>query len=187
MRFLKNIQKNNSKSFQAGLLFLTIGSVLFLFLRVSKVAERPEVLDLAETTPTSPRLSKVTAVYDGDTIGIETGEKIRYIGVDAPEIENQECFAAEAAKFNESLVIGKTVKLVSDVSETDKYGRLLRYVYVIDEVEESQEVFVNDYLMKSGYAKVMTVSPDMKFAEQFALSEKYAKDNNLGLWEKCTN
>lgn len=177
MKFLKNIQKNNTKSFQIGLLLLTTGSVLILFFRVSQLAEKTTVSELLES-PTPTRTAKVTAVFDGDTIGIDTGEKVRYIGIDAPEVETWECFATEAAKFNESLVMGKTVKLVSDTSKTDKYGRLLMYVYLGDSL-------VNNELVKYGYAKVMTIKPDIKFESVFVTSEKFAKVNNLGLWGEC--
>ncbi len=122
--------------------------------------------------------AKVTRVIDGDTIEIENGDRVRYIGMNTPEIENSECFATEAGEINKNLVLGKIVRLEKDVSETDKYGRLLRFVYVGD-------IFIDDYLVKDGYAKIMTVPPDIKYKNQFSQSEKYAKENNLGLWSKC--
>lgn len=122
--------------------------------------------------------AKVTRVIDGDTIVIDTGEEVRYIGMNTPETETSECFATEASEVNENLVLGKTVRLEKDVSETDKYGRLLRYVYVGD-------TFIDDYLVKNGDARVMTVPPDTKYKDEFLQSENYAKENNLGLWGKC--
>jgi micrococcal nuclease len=122
--------------------------------------------------------AKVTRVIDGDTIVIDSGQKIRYIGMNTPEVETSECFATVASEINKNLVLGKTVKLEKDVSETDKYGRLLRYVYVDD-------VFIDDYLVKNGYAKVMTLPPDTKYEDEFLGSQKYAKESNLGLWGKC--
>jgi len=73
------------------------------------------------------------------------------------------------------LVLNKKVRLVKDVSDTDRYGRLLRYVYVDD-------TFVNDYLVKEGYAKASTYAPDVKFSGQFAASEREARENKRGLW-----
>lgn len=130
--------------------------------------------------PTTPNFSyaKVTRVIDGDTIVIDTGQHVRYIGMDTPEMETSECFATEASEINKNLVLGKMVRLEKDISETDKYGRLLRYVYVGD-------TLIDNYLVKNGNAKAMTVPPDVKYKDQFDQSEKYARQNNLGLWSKC--
>src|SRR3989338_2673862 len=80
--------------------------------------------------------SVVARVIDGDTIELETSEKVRYIGVDAPETvhpkKSAQCFGREASKRNTDLAEGKLERLVKDVSETDRYGRLLRYVYLLD-------------------------------------------------------
>ncbi|GAF76144.1 unnamed protein product, partial [marine sediment metagenome] len=76
-------------------------------------------------------------MIDGDTIIIEGDYRVRYIGIDAPEIYPElEACGMEALEVNRALVEGREVRLEQDVSETDKYGRLLRYVYVDD-------IFVN--------------------------------------------
>lgn len=98
--------------------------------------------------------------------------------MNTPEVETNECFNSEATKVNKDLVLGKVVRLEKDVSEADKYGRLLRYVYVGD-------IFVDDYLVKKGYAKIMIVQPDIKHEDEFLQSEKFAKESKLGLWGKC--
>lgn len=125
---------------------------------------------------------KVVRVIDGDTIEIEGGKKVRYIGIDTPETVNPntiiECFGKESSIKNTELVEGKVVRLEKDVSETDKYGRLLRYVYVGD-------VFVNDYLVRQGYANSYTYPPDVKYQSQFKEAETEAKNSNLGLWKSC--
>ncbi len=124
----------------------------------------------------------VTKVIDGDTITIEGGEVIRYIGIDTPETVHPskpvECFGKEASSKNKELVDGKRVKLGKDVSETDRYGRLLRYVWVGD-------IFVNDYLVRQGYAYAYTYPPDVKYSEQFVQAQQEARENNRGLWEGC--
>jgi len=128
----------------------------------------------------------VTRVIDGDTIEIEGNIKVRYIGINTPEIYHdttgkktgEQCFANESYLENKKLVEGKTVTLVKDVSDKDKYGRLLRYVYV-------DEVFINDYLVSNGFAKIMTIKPDTKYSLDFKQKEKEAKTNNLGIWNKC--
>jgi len=98
--------------------------------------------------------------------------------MNTPEIETKECFSAEALEVNKNLVLGKEIKLVKDASETDKYGRLLRFVYVDD-------TLVDDYLVKNGAAKIMTVPPDIEDKDLFLQSQNYAKKNKLGMWGKC--
>jgi len=124
----------------------------------------------------------VTRVIDGDTIEIEGGYKVRYIGIDTPETVHPskpvECFGLEASNKNKEFVEGKRIKLEKDVSETDKYGRLLRYVWIDD-------TFVNDYLVRQGYAYAYTYPPDVKYAEQFVRAQKEARENNRGLWSSC--
>lgn len=126
---------------------------------------------------------KVIKVIDGDTVEIEGGEKIRYIGIDTPETKHPtkgvECFGKEAFAKNKELVEGKEIRLEKDVSETDRYGRLLRFVYIGD-------IFVNDYLLRQGYAHASTYPPDVKMAEQFRAAEKEARENNRGLWSSCS-
>ena len=128
---------------------------------------------------TNKNLIKVTRVIDGDTIEIEGNIKVRYIGINTPETVDPrkpvECFGTEASNKNKTLVEGKLVKLEKDVSETDKYGRLLRYVYVGD-------IFVNDYLVKNGFAFASSFPPDIKHQDQFSNSQKEAQSSKLGLW-----
>jgi micrococcal nuclease len=126
----------------------------------------------------------VTYVVDGDTIDLSTGERVRYIGVDTPEtkhpIKGVECFGQEAAGKNKELVLDKKVRLEKDVSDKDKYGRLLRYVYLDD-------LFVNDYLARNGFAHAATFPPDVKFSRQFLEAEREARVNGRGLFApgKC--
>lgn len=126
--------------------------------------------------------AQVTHVIDGDTIEITGGARVRYIGMDTPELakENvkQECFAAEASAINKTLILGKIVRMVPDISDTDKYGRLLRFVYVGD-------MFINDYLVRQGYARTEPVKPDVRYASQFFAAQQEAQKNNRGLWKDC--
>ena len=148
-------------------------------------------LPTATVINTISKIVKVTRVIDGDTIEIEGGQKVRYIGINAPEFFHdtngrktaQECFANEAYLENKRLVEKKTIRLEKDLSETDKYGRLLRYVYI--PATNSGELFLNDYLVRQGYAKTMTVKPDTKFYPQLKQAEKEARENNQGLWFSC--
>lgn len=130
-----------------------------------------------------PDQAVVVRVIDGDTIevvqnGVTYTE--RYIGIDTPETHGEvEPFGQEATEANRQLVEGKMVRLEKDVSETDRYGRLLRYVYV--EVE-GQEIMVNAELVRLGYALAATYPPDVKYAELFLQLEREAREAGRGLW-----
>jgi micrococcal nuclease len=124
----------------------------------------------------------VVNVIDGDTIEVSIeGQtyKVRYIGIDTPETKHPdkpvESFGPEAAAQNEELVGGKVVELEKDVSETDKYGRLLRYVYV-------DGLMVNAELVRLGFAQVSTYPPDVKYQDLFLRLQQEAREANRGLW-----
>lgn len=125
----------------------------------------------------------VTRVVDGDTIEIETGQKVRYIGVNTPESvdprKSVECFGKEASEKNKEFVLNKKVRLEKDVSEADRYGRLLRYVYLED------GTFVNLELIKQGYASAMTVPPDVARQSEFLNAQQQARESKIGLWSAC--
>lgn len=140
----------------------------------------------AETGPgnASPGLTEapVLRVVDGDTIEVEIGGqtyKVRYIGIDTPETVDPrrpvQCFGKEAAERNRQLVEGRTVGLEKDVSETDQFGRLLRYVWVDGRM-------VNATLVEEGYALASTYPPDVKYAELFASLQAQAREAGRGLW-----
>jgi len=112
-------------------------------------------------------------VIDGDTIELDSGERVRYIGINTPETDEQ--YGDEATSINSDLVLNKTLRLEKDVSETDKYGRLLRYVYVGD-------IFVNAYLVENGYAQVSTYPPDVKYSNYFKELQSKAIENETGFW-----
>ena len=126
----------------------------------------------------------VRRVVDGDTIELENGSRVRYIGMNTPETVNPnaplECFGREASKYNKQLVEGKWVRLERDVSDRDRYGRLLRFVYLED------GTFVNEALVRNGYAYVSTFPPDIAQESLFRQAEVEAKSNKRGLWADDT-
>ncbi|NTU73171.1 thermonuclease family protein [Candidatus Roizmanbacteria bacterium] len=142
---------------------------------------------------TAVQTTRVTRIVDGDTIEIESGQKVRYIGIDTPELHHPtkgvQCYGQVASDKNKELVLNKTVRLEKDVSENDKYGRLLRYVYVIDpnnpQGATSGGMFVNEYLVKEGYAHAATFPPDVKYSEHFIQLERGAREQMKGLWKAC--
>jgi endonuclease YncB( thermonuclease family) len=136
---------------------------------------------VADCVPTNTEVTqaKVTRVIDGDTIEVDVdGQlyKIRYIGMDTPEsTKTLEYFGKEATAENKRLVAGKTIIMVKDVSETDQYDRLLRYVFVGD-------TFVNLKLVENGFATAATYPPDVACADTFVAYEDSARNNGVGLW-----
>jgi len=120
-----------------------------------------------------PGVAKVTQVIDGDTIVIEGGYHVRYIGIDAPE--KDESYYLEAKQANEELVEGKKVRLGKDISNKDKYGRLLRYVYV-------DGTFVNAEMVRQGYACAKAYLPDVKYQVYLEAMEKEARQAKRGGW-----
>lgn len=161
-----------------GLTALTFNSSLFSR-KVSPQPVKQAVMVSEEETV------NVGRVIDGDTIELDDKRKIRYIGMDTPEVGDNrkqvECFAKEAMEENRRLVEGKTVRLEKDISEMDKYGRLLRYVYVGSPADE----FVNDSLVRQGFARIDTVPPDVVHRELFLASQREAREQGRGLWGGC--
>jgi micrococcal nuclease len=125
---------------------------------------------------------EVTRVVDGDTIEIEGGERVRYIGIDTPETVDPrkpvQCFGVEASNKNKELVGGKTVRLEKDTTDRDKYKRLLRYVYAGD-------TFINLELVRQGFAYSYSYPPDIKYQEQIVAAQKEAENSKNGLWIAC--
>lgn len=128
--------------------------------------------------------ARVVYVIDGDTIMVETGgqeRRLRYIGIDAPETVKEntpvEWMGPEASAANKALVHGKTVYLEKDISETDRYGRLLRYVFLAD------GTFVNGELVRLGYAQAITYPPDVKYQDLLRKLQREARNAGRGLWQ----
>ena len=134
--------------------------------------------------PADGDLATINRVIDGDTIELSSGEKVRYIGMDTPETVDPrkpiQCFGVEASERNKALVFGKEVRLEKDVSERDKYGRLLRYIWL-------GNILVNLELVKEGFASASTYPPDVKYQSEFAKAEAEARTAKRGLWQACQN
>ena len=119
---------------------------------------------------------RVIRVIDGDTIEVSGGQRVRYIGVDTPEVgNNPQYYGPEATNFNNSLVAGRKVTLEKDVSDKDRFGRLLRFVY-------ADGILVNAELAREGYARAKVYPPDTGHAECFAALEQEAREAKRGLW-----
>ena len=135
----------------------------------------------------SSTIARVLRVVDGDTILVAVNgrqERVRYIGVDTPETVKPhtrvQCFGKRASAANHRLVDGRAVRLVADAEARDRYGRLLAYVY-----RAADGLFVNEALIRGGYATPLTIAPNVRFADRFAALARQARDAGRGLWSAC--
>lgn len=129
--------------------------------------------------------SEISKFVDGDTFWVkhpgDKEEKIRLIGVDAPEARNTgrvqvEEFGKEASAYVKAYLTGKKVRLEYDVEKYDRYKRTLAYVYLED------GTFLNAHLVEEGYANAVTFPPNVKFSELFKELESKAREKGKGLW-----
>lgn len=134
----------------------------------------------ASAVPRAAAGARTTAVVrhviDGDSIILDDGETVRYIGIDTPEMD--ECYGPEATEMNRELVEGKTVILIADVEDRGRYGRLLRYVI-------ADGRFVNAELVRLGYARAESYGDNVMFQQVLTLFERYAVEAGAGLWSAC--
>jgi micrococcal nuclease len=167
----------------------------------------------------------VTKVFDGDTIKLVNGEKVRLIGIDSPEFHESDKLYRDARRSGKSLTLIQTqgkrayeftrdlverrqVRLEFDIERRDKYGRLLAYVYIpvcfwddepacmLERIagyeyvklsgtnkDNGWYIFVNATIVKSGYADLMTIPPNLKYADLLRSLYFEAKSNKRGLWQ----
>jgi len=127
----------------------------------------------------TPKLFLVEEVIDGDTFKLIDGNIVRLIGIDTPE--KGKPYFEEAKNYLKNLIEGKYVFLEKDVSETDKYGRLLRYVWLPQ--DERSYIFVNLELINAGFAYAWSCSPDVLYSQELVTAQEEAKINKRGLWQ----
>jgi micrococcal nuclease len=160
------------------------------------VAQAPATLD---QEPHGYERALVTRVVDGDTIEVRVLDRsagpgagrarvgraydVRFIGIDTPESVKPgaplECFGKEAAAATEALLAGRRVTLVKDSEEADRYGRLLRYVYLGEEMVDAR-------LVANGYASAYAYPPNVRHADLFVQLQREARENDRGLWSSDT-
>ena len=119
----------------------------------------------------------VQRVIDGDSVRLTDGREVRYIGVDAQELGSDDPWAAAAKAANIRLVQGKRVRLEREVSETDRYGRLLRHVYVGDR-------WVNGELVGGGLARARLIAPDAQRGAELVKLQEEAQRRRRGMWRR---
>lgn len=168
-------------------LFLIVTGFGFLWFGMQSTSEVFQQATSSATFGIAGEKAVVSKVVDGDTLELVSGKTVRFIGIDTPETVDPRrpvgCFGKEASNETKGLLSGKEVILQKDVSDTDKYGRLLRLIFL--PLPSGQILFVNDYLVREGFARVLTYPPDVKYNEKFRQAENEAKENKRGLWGNC--
>lgn len=128
---------------------------------------------------------KVLEVIDGDTVRLENGKLLRYIGIDTPEIRikketkfefRPQPFSLEAKELNKKLVENKFVRVEFDIERFDNYGRILGYCFVDD-------IFVNAKLIEEGFAVLYTRPPNVRYVDLFVELQNKARKQKKGLWQ----
>ncbi|MDP2863791.1 MAG: thermonuclease family protein [Desulfobacterales bacterium] len=124
-------------------------------------------------------------VDDGDTIVLTDGRRVRYIGINSPEVESEyskaEPFGNEARELNRELVYLKKVRLELDIEKYDQYGRLLAYIFLPD------GTFINNAIITAGYAYCLPKKPNVKYEELFLKSQQNAMLSNNGIWQNLND
>ena len=173
-------------------LFLLTAGIIFVSLGIF-LQNRRQIIKVQNLNPPplvlSQDVAKVVRIIDGDTIDVQINNKmetVRLIGIDSPEIVDPripvQCFGSEASNYAKEILNNQTVKLEVDPTqgERDKYGRLLRFVFLPDGTN------FNKLMISQGYAHEYTYkSNPYKYQSEFKNSEKEAREKGLGLWNKC--
>ncbi len=153
-------------------------AIVILFIIIADYLDVPLTDDVQEEVKEVSQQKKmehvhVSHIVDGDTCDLNTGERIRLIGIDTPE--RGRLFYKEATQHLAELILDKDVILVKDVSEKDRYGRLLRHVYVGDQ-------WINKKMIEDGYARLVTYPPDVLHVQEFQEVELQARVKKSGIW-----
>lgn len=159
-------------------LFLFLGiAFIFSLLLLSGQSEEIEsvpdfLLDLEQV--------RINFIYDGDTVRTDTGEKIRLLGVDAPEMNwgegEPDFYAWEAFEYTKEILLGQLVYLEYDEVKEDKYGRTLAYLFLAD------GSFFNKKLLEKGYARLLLIPPNLKYSDVLREAEERARAAGRGIW-----
>lgn len=178
-------------------------AIIFFLLRYPKYTvtfEETDTVSATEAVMVNDSVFEpvtIVRIVDGDTILVEhedgTQDRVRFIGVNCPETEKSdsaaEPYANEAMAYTEQLLsVGNTIYLSKDQSETDKYDRLLRFIWIRLPSDTSEESFRNDslegLLLANGLAEVMTFDPDNTYAYIFEDLEAEAQKEEIGIWSE---
>lgn len=126
----------------------------------------------------------VEYVVDGDTLEIENDVRLRLLGIDTPE--RGECGYEEAKIYLSELADGKHIRIEKDISGSDRYDRLLRYVYLPADDVEDNDILINKEILRAGHGRTLAVAPDNRYRDLFATAQDEARRAGKGMWGACT-
>ncbi len=173
-------------------LALVVVVVAGIFATISLAMDAtPESTPVAGAIPDGATQVTVVSVSDGDTVRVDINgetESLRLILIDTPETRDPnnpvECYGAEATQFTKSVLPpGTTVYLERDISDRDRFGRMLRYVWL--EGDDGGAYLFNEALVREGYAVLYTYPPDVKYVDRIRAAQQAAVQEEAGLWEDC--
>ena len=131
-----------------------------------------------------PKVARVAAVLDGDSIVLSTGEHVRYLGIDAPELSHQsepgDCYGEQARDANRNWVMGRTIRLEYGRGKRDGHGRLLAYIFLPD------GTCVNAALLQGGFAWLHIPPNGISRGAQFRDAQREGLQQRRGMWTACT-
>lgn len=176
--------------FKRSILFVISSLLLMIFTLILPHSSRQE--------SGSTSFFQVKRVFDGDTFQLSTGEKVRMLGIDTPELHESgkllrdvqrsgkdpakiKAMGRRAREYVVPFLEGKKVRLEYDIQQRDKYGRLLAYVYLED------GSLLNRLIIENGFATPLTIPPNVKHADEFKMLYKAARKNKLGLWQDASH
>lgn len=178
---------------------MKVKTLKYLFSFIIILCILAPVIFICTAAPSTVKTEKATVVriIDGDTIKIKLSandkeETCRLIGVNTPESTTRtEYFGKEASEYTKKQLTGKTVYIQKDVSDRDRYGRILRYVWLSQPTSESESEIktklYNSRIISYGYGQVMTVPPDIKYQSIFLKLQDTARKSKVGLWKPVTS
>lgn len=163
---------------------VTLGvSAAFVVVAFARIDSSAGVADTGAFASQAGEAAVVRRIVDGDTIEVSVSgrtEPVHLVLIDSPEIYGTNCYGPEARAFTKSLLReGTHVRLERDVSDRDRFDRLLRYVYLTD------GRMVNEEIVAGGYGHLSRESPDVKHVDRIQLAEQHARDGGRGLWAAC--
>ncbi|MBW2048921.1 MAG: thermonuclease family protein [Deltaproteobacteria bacterium] len=149
----------------------TTGVIIFLIL-----------YHLSSICRASSIFHRVVFVHDGDTVLLENGDRVRYAGIDCPEIDHEggksQFMALAAREFNGNLLKGRSVRLEYDVKRRDRYGRILAYVFL------RNGDMVNTLIVGKGLAHVLSTRPNLRYRGMLVRFQRKAMEERLGIWSR---
>lgn len=129
------------------------------------------------------KLYSITQVIDGDTFVVDQDSKVRLLGLDSPE--KGQCYFDESRQAVAKFLTGKSVYLEKEISGEDEFGRLLRYAFLPAAGEKDDNLLINDYIIRQGWAQAKPIAPDSRYRVLLSSAQEEAVKGNKGLWENC--